>query len=111
MGPCAALILNATKHLAGIPNEVNLIPEEMIAPIQKTKVEYLHGKNPRLHTDEVLVALSLLSNHDENCRKALAQLPKLEGCQVHSTVMLSEIDRKTFQKLGVGLTCDPVRKS
>lgn len=111
LGPCAALILNATKHLAGIPNEVNLIPEEMIAPIQKTKVEYLHGKNPRLHTDEVLVALSLLSNHDENCRKALAQLPKLEGCQVHSTVMLSEIDRKTFQKLGVGLTCDPVRKS
>ena len=111
LGPSAALILNATKHLAGIPHSVRLIPEEMIEPIQKTKVEYLHGRNPRLHTDEVLVALSLLSIHDDNCRKALDQLPKLEGCQVHSTVMLSEVDRKIFKKLGVGLTCDPVSKS
>ena len=110
LGPSAALIVNATKHLAGIPHSVKLIPEEMIAPIQKTKVEYLHGHNPRLHTDEVLVAISLLSNTDENCRKALDQLPKLNGCQVHSTVMLSEVDRKIFKKLGVGLTCDPVKK-
>ena len=110
LGPSAALILNATKHLAGIPHDVNLIPEEMIAPIQKTKVEYLHGHNPRLHTDEVLVAISILSNHDESCRKALQQLPNLRGCQVHSTAMLSEVDRKIFQKLGVGLTCDPVKK-
>ena len=111
LGPSAALILNAIKHLAGIHHEEKLIPEEMIAPIQKTKVEYLHGHNPRLHTDEVLVALSMLSNHDEKCRKALEQLPKLDGCQVHSTVMLSEVDHKIFKKLGVGLTCDPVRKS
>ena len=111
LGPSAALILNAIKHLAGIPHEVKLIPEVMIEPIQKTKVEYLHGHNPRLHTDEVLVALSMLSNHDENCRKALEQLPKLNGCQVHSTVMLSEVDHKIFKKLGVGLTCDPVRKT
>ena len=110
LGPSAALILNATKYLAGIPHHVQLIPEEMIAPIQKTKVSFLHGHNPRLHTDEVLVALSMLSNQDENCRKALDQLPKLDGCQVHSTVMLSEVDRKIFKKLGVGLTCDPVRK-
>ena len=110
LGPSAALLVNATKHLAGIPHSTKLIPEEMIAPIQKTKVEYLHGHNPRLHTDEVLVAISLLSNHDENCRKALDQLPKLKGCQVHSTVMLSEVDRKIFKKLGVGLTCDPVKK-
>ena len=110
LGPSAALILNATKHLAGIPHEVKLIPEEMIAPIQKTKVNFLHGHNPRLHTDEVLVAISMLSNQDENCRKALGQLPKLDGCQVHSTVMLSEVDRKIFKKLGVGLTCDPVKK-
>ena len=110
LGPSAALILNATKYLAGIPHDVKLIPEEMIAPIQKTKVSFLHGKNPRLHTDEVLVAISMLSNQDENCRKALDQLPKLDGCQVHSTVMLSEVDRKIFKKLGVGLTCDPVRK-
>ena len=110
LGPSAALIVNATKYLAGIPHEVKLIPEEMIEPIQKTKVEYLHGHNPRLHTDEVLVAISLMSNTDENCRKALDQLPKLNGCQVHSTVMLSEVDRKIFKKLGVGLTCDPVKK-
>lgn len=110
LGPSAALILNATKYLAGIPHYVKLIPEEMIAPIQKTKVHYLQGNNPRLHTDEVLVAISMLSNQDENCRKAIDQLPKLKGCQVHSTVMLSEVDRKIFKKLGVGLTCDPVKK-
>ena len=104
------IFFNATKHLAGLAHTVKLIPEEMIAPIQKTKVNYLHGHNPRLHTDEVLVAISMLSNHDENCRKALEQLPKLDGCQVHSTVMLSEVDRKIFKKLGVGLTCDPVKK-
>ena len=111
LGPSAALILNATKHLAGIPHEVKLIPEDMIAPIQKTKVSFLHGRNPRLHTDEVLVAISMLSNSDENCRKALEQLPKLNGCQVHSTVLLSEVDRKILKKLGVGLTCDPVKKN
>lgn len=110
LGPSAALILNALKHLANIPHEVSLIPQEMIAPIQKTKVEFLHGHNPRLHTDEILVALSMLSINDENCRRALEQLPKLEGCQVHSTVMLSEVDHKVFKKLGVGLTCDPVKK-
>jgi uncharacterized protein (UPF0371 family) len=111
LGPSAALILNATKYLAKIPHLTQLIPEEMIAPIQKTKVSFLHGKNPRLHTDEVLVALSMLSNQDENCRRALDQLPKFDGCQVHSTVMLSEVDRKIFKKLGVGLTCDPVKKN
>ena len=110
LGPCAALLLNATKHLANIPHEKKLIPEELIAPIQKTKVEYLHGHNPRLHTDEVLVAISLLSNHDEDCRKAIDQLPKLQGCQVHCTVMLSDVDQKIFKKLGIGLTCDPVKK-
>lgn len=110
LGPSAALILNAIKHLADIDHEVKLIPQEMIAPIQKMKVEYLHGNNPRLHTDEVLVALAMLSNNDERCRCALEQLPKLNGCQVHSTVMLSEVDRKIFKKLGVGLTCDPMRK-
>ena len=110
LGPSAALILNATKHLAGIPHEVKLIPQSMIEPMQRTKVSFLHGRNPRLHTDEVLVALSLLSTTDENCRRALEQLPKFDGCQVHSTVMLSEVDRKIFKKMGIGLTCDPVKK-
>ena len=110
LGPSAALILNAAKHLAGIDHDVKLIPQSMIEPIQKTKVSFLHGHNPRLHTDEVLVALSMLSTTDENCRKALECLPQFDGCQVHTTVMLSEVDRKIFKKLGVGVTSDPVLK-
>ena len=110
LGPSAALILNATKHLAGIDHQTKLIPQSMIQPIQETKVTYLHGRNPRLHSDEVLIALSVLSTTDENCRKALACIPQLEGCQMHCTVMLGEVDRKVFKKLGVGLTCDPVKK-
>ena len=110
LGSSAALLLNVTKYLAGIDHALKLIPQDMIEPIQKTKIEYLGGKNPRLHADEVLVALSVLSQSDDNCRNALTQLPKLRGCQVHSTVMLSEVDRKIFKKLGVEFTCDPVRK-
>ena len=110
LGPSAALLLNALKHLAGIAHNVKLIPQQMIEPIQTTKVTYLHGHNPRLHTDEVLVAISMMSLIDENCKLALQQLPNLKGAQVHSTVMLSEVDRKTFKKLGIDLTCDPVKK-
>ncbi len=110
LGPSAALILNAVKYLAGINHSIKLIPQDMITPIQYTKTEYLRSRNPRLHTDEVLVALSVLSTHDENCRRALEKLPELNGCQVHSTVMLGEVDRKIFRKLGVGLTCDPLKK-
>ena len=110
LGPSAALLLNALKHMAGIPHPVKLIPADMIEPIQKTKVSYLHGHNPRLHTDEVLVAISMLSLSDENCRRAIDCLPMLRGCQVHCTVMLAEVDRKVFKKLGVGLTCEPVKK-
>ncbi len=111
LGTCASLLLNATKHLAGIDHSLRLISQDFIEPIQKTKTEYLGGHNPRLHTDEVLVALSVLSLHDPNCRRALAMLPQLRGCQAHTTVMLSEVDRKIFKKLGIGLTCDPVRKT
>ena len=110
LGPSAALLLNAMKYLAGIDHNLKLIPQNMIEPIQYTKTHLLHGNNPRLHTDEVLVALSVLSQHDENCRRALEALPLLDGCQVYVTVMLSEVDRKIFKKLGCGLTFDPVRK-
>lgn len=110
LGPSAALILNAIKHLAGIDHSVKLIPQSMIEPIQHTKLQYLGGNNPRLHTDEVLVALSVLSTTDENCRRALEKLPELRGCQIHSTVMLGEVDHKIFKKLGIGLTCDPIKK-
>ena len=110
LGASAALILNACKYLAGIDHDVKLIPAQMIEPIQNMKVSYLHGGNPRLHTDEVLVALAMLSLSDNNCKSALEQLPKLKGCQVHTSVMLSEVDRKIFQKLGVDLTSEPVKK-
>ena len=110
LGPSAALLLNATKHLAGIDHSVKLIPQNMIEPIQRMKTSFLHGNNPRLHTDEVLVALATLSQHDENCKKALDTLPLLDGCQVHATAMLSEVDRKIFKKLGCGLSFDPVKK-
>jgi len=110
LGTCAALILNATKYLAGIDHKVKLIPKDMIEPIQNMKINYLKGNNPRLHTDEVLVALAMLSPTNENCKKAIEQLPKLNGCQVHTTVMLSEVDRKIFKKLGVNVTMEPVLK-
>ena len=110
LGCSAALLLNATKYLAGIDHDLKLIPQSMIEPIQKTKIEYLGGRNPRLHTDEVLVALSVLSDTDQRCALALQQLPKLRGCQVHVTVMVGEIDRRIFKKLGIGLSCEPVKK-
>ena len=110
LGSSAALLLNAMKELAGIDHSMRLIPQQIIEPIQKTKINYLHGQNPRLHTDEVLVALSVLSLQDENCRKALETLPLLKGCQAHSTVMLKEVDWITFKKLGIDLTTDPAKK-
>ncbi|MDE6402805.1 MAG: DUF1846 domain-containing protein, partial [Muribaculaceae bacterium] len=111
LGPSSALILNALKHLAGIEHEIKLIPQEFIEPIQHTKLTYLKGRNPRLHSDEVLVALSVLSTRDDRCRRALEVLPLLDGCQMHSTVMLGEVDHKIFKRLGVGLTCDPAKKA
>ncbi len=110
LGPSAALILNAIKYLAGIDHSVRLIPQDMIEPIQHTKTSYLRSHNPRLHTDEVLVALSVLSTHNDECRRALEKLPELNGCQAHCTVMLGEVDHKIYNKLGVGLTCDPAKK-
>ncbi len=111
LGASAALLLNALKHLAGIDHDVKLIKPEAIAPIQDLKVRYLGGKNPRLHTDEVLIALSLAACSDDNARLAMEQLPHLKGCQVHTSVMLSEVDVKIFKKLGVDLTSEPVQTS
>lgn len=110
LGSSAALLLNATKYLAGIDHCIKLIPQSLIEPIQNTKINFLGGRNPRLHTDEVLIALSVVSTSDANCRHALEMLPRLRGCQLHSTAMLSEVDRKIFKKLGVDVSCDPVKK-
>ncbi len=110
LGASAALLINALKHLAGIDHEIKLIRPEAILPIQDLKVRFLGGRNPRLHTDEVLIALTFAGMTDENAKLALEQLPKLRGCQVHTTVMLADIDKHIFKRLGVELTSDPVLK-
>ena len=108
LGASAALLLNVLKYMAGVDHDTKLIKPEAIEPISNLKVEYLGGKNPRLHTDEILIALSLAASNDENAQKALNQLSNLRGCQVHTSVMLSEVDIKIFKKLGVDLTSEPV---
>lgn len=106
LGPSAALLLNAVKKLAGIPKKTHIISPAAIEPIQKLKVEYLGSKNPRLHSDEVLIALSSSASTDENAVKALKALKSLRGSQVHSTAKLTKVDRSTFKKLGIQVTMD-----
>lgn len=108
LGPASAVLLNAIKALAKIPDETHLISPTYINPVQNLKIKFLGSKNPRLHMDEVLIALSMCAVTDNIAQLALDQLPKLKGCQAHSTVMLTEGDFKIFQKLGVDLTNDPV---
>ncbi len=110
LGASAALLLNALKYLGKMEHNLHLISRNAIEPIQELKTKYLGGKNPRLHTDEVLIALSVSAMSDPNARRALEQLPKLKGCQVHTSVMLSDVDIKTFRKLGVDLTSEPILK-
>ena len=107
LGSSAALLLNALKELSGIDHDVHVLSPESIAPIQTLKTKYLGSKNPRLHTDEVLIALSATAAQSEDAQKALSCLTQLKGCQVHSSVMLSDVDRKMFQRLGCDLTCEP----
>ncbi len=104
LGASAALLLNALKDLAGIDHERNVISPEAIEPIQKLKVKYLGSKNPRLHTDEVLIALSVSAATDKCAQLALDQLPKLKGCQAHTSVMISSVDIMQFKKLSIQAT-------
>lgn len=108
LGASAALLLNVLKELAGIDHGLHVISPESIEPIQKLKVDYLKSKNPRLHTDEVLIALSTSAAGNPDARKALEQLPKLKGCQAHTSVMLSDVDIKIFKKLDVQITSEAV---
>ena len=107
LGASSALLLNALKELAGIPHENHVISPEAIRPIQELKTQYLGSKNPRLHTDETLIALSVSAANNPEARKALEQLPSLRGCQAHTSVMLSSVDIWEFRKLGIELTCEP----
>jgi len=108
LGATAAALLNALKHLADIPDEVDLVSPSALTPIQRLKTEHLGSHNPRLHTDEVLIALSMSAVSNPSAEKALAQLDSLAGAQVHSSVILSTVDENVLKKLGVQLTCEPV---
>lgn len=110
LGASAALLLNALKYLGGVDHDTHLISPAAIEPIQELKTRYLGGTNPRLHTDEVLIALAISATTDPNARKALEQIPALTGCQVHTSVMLSDVDMRTFKRLGVDLTSEPILK-
>ena len=106
LGASAAMLLNALKTLAGLDDALHLISPTVIEPIQKLKTECLGSKNPRLHTDEVLIALSICAATDKNAQLALDQIPNLRGCQAHSSVMLSSVDIKQFKKLNIQLTSE-----
>ncbi len=107
IGASSAAVLNALKVLAGIPHEIKLVSPEAIEPIQRLKTDYLGSRNPRLHTDEILIALSTTAAHDSNARLAIEQLSKLRNCEAHSTVLLSSVDEQLLKKIGVHLTCEP----
>ncbi len=107
LGASSALLLNALKKLAGMPDDLHLISPNALDPIQHLKVDHLGNRNPRLHTDETLIALSISAVNNPMAEYAMQQLSKLRGCDVHSSVILSSVDEKTFKRLGVHLTCEP----
>ena len=107
LGASSALLLNALKALGDMPDDLHLISPIAIDPIQHLKVDHLGNRNPRLHTDETLIALSISAATNPTAELAMEQLSKLRGCDVHSSVILSAVDEKTFQRLGINLTCEP----
>ena len=111
LGASSALLLNALKALANLPDELHMISPAAIEPIQHLKVDHLGNRNPRLHTDETLIALSISAATNPTAELAMEQLSKLRGCDVHSSVILSSVDERTFKRLGVNLTCEPRYKA
>jgi uncharacterized protein (UPF0371 family) len=107
LGASAAMLLNALKELGGIHDDIHLISPIVIEPIQDLKVNHMGNHNPRLHTDEILIALSICAATNPTAALAMEQLPKLRGCEAHSSVILSRVDDNVFQKLGVNITCEP----
>ena len=107
LGAASSALLNALKKLAGIDQEEDLVSARAIEPIQTLKTNYLGSRNPRLHTDEILIALSSSAAENETAALALHQLSKLKGCDIHSTVILSSVDMDTLNRLGMYLTCEP----
>ena len=111
LGASAALLLNSLKELGGIHHDIHLISPIIIEPIQVLKVKHMGNRNPRLHTDEILIALSICAATNPTAALAMEQLPKLRGCEAHSTVILSRVDENIFHKLGVNITCEPQYQS
>ena len=109
LGPSAACLLKTIRYLAGIPEDATLLSPATIDPIQKLKIQYLGSRNLRLHPEEVLIALSTASVIDQQAARALSQLPKLKGCQFHTTAALSPVDIRTIRRLGLELTYEPKR--
>ena len=107
LGAASACLLNALKELGGMNKELLLISPGIIEPIQHLKVEHMGNRNPRLHTDEILVALSICAVTNPMAEHAMDQLHKLRGCEAHSSVILSRVDENLFQKLGVNVTFEP----
>jgi uncharacterized protein (UPF0371 family) len=107
LGASAALLLNALKAMGNIPDELHLISPLALDPIQHLKVDHLGNRNPRLHTDETLIALSISAVTNPVAEQAMELLSSLRGCEVHSSVILSPVDEKTFKRLGINLTCEP----
>ena len=110
LGASSALLLNALKALGGMHSDLHLISPAALDPIQHLKVAHLGNRNPRLHTDETLIALSISAATNPMAERAMEQLDKLRGCEVHSSVILSPVDERTFRRLGVNLTCEPQYK-
>ncbi len=108
LGATSAMLINALKALAGIDDSLHLISPNVITPIQHLKVEHLGNHNPRLHTDEVLIALSVCAVSSPEAERAIDQLNKLRGCDAHSTVILSQVDENLLKKIGVNITTEPV---
>ncbi|MBQ2319601.1 MAG: DUF1846 family protein, partial [Clostridia bacterium] len=108
LGATSAMLLNALKELGGIDDNVDLISHEVLKPVQSLKVDVLGNHNPRLHTDELLVALSICSVSDATAKLAMEQVEKLKNCNVHSSVILSQVDLNVLKKLGLHVTCEPV---
>ena len=107
LGAAAALLLNALKKLAGIPKDVDVISPSALEPICRLKTHHLNHRNPRLHTDETLIALSISSSRNPDAAKALKQLENLRGCDAHFSVLLSSVDEKIYKRLGINVTCEP----
>jgi uncharacterized protein (UPF0371 family) len=107
LGAVSAMLINALKALAGIPKEVKLMSPEILEPVAALKVERLGNQNPRLHIDEVLIALSICAATDEKAKRALECLSQLHNCDAHSTVILTQKDSSTLKKLGIQISCEP----